>query len=389
MNMSSNILFEVKGAGSQEAGMIKSVGSVFSNNVGAHSVLGHAFQLTPYLEPAANMVFSGNVFANLSAVASRHAPAPPPPAGQPPPPPSPPHVLDNVINHNTVSTLADSGKLAPWRGAKSLNKVSYGFENAAQLGYGFPPLHLSDPVVKSFDNNTYFGVDHPLGGVDNNTRKQGWDLHASDEDPLLMRSAESLAHPWNRSCADYVPAPSSPVFKRGFVPIAADDIGLPDTFLWDRATLNMRDARGGRKIQAESYNRMRGLWRVGSSWIGGSEGTAPVHFPFEASAWARYDKVFHDCDEAAGCVVQVRFRSASKPDPLSPPGLTRLIRLAVGAPLASHVVASTTAAHNTSWRHLNLTMSGGALGGGGETLFLLLDGECFVDYFRFLHVEVQ
>ena len=59
-----------------------------------------------------------------------------------------------------------------------------------------------------------------------------------------------------------------------------------------------------------------------------------MHFPFESSAWARYDKVYHDCVEAAGCVVQVRFRSASKPDPLSPPGLTRQISLAVGAPLA-------------------------------------------------------
>ena len=44
----------------------------------------------------------------------------------------------------------------------------------------------------------------------------------------------------------------------------------------------------------------------------------------------------------------------------------------------------TTAAHNTSWRHLNLTTLGGALGGEGQTMFLLLDGECFVDYFRFL-----
>ena len=40
MNFSSNIVYEVKGAGSEEAGMIKSVNSVFENTVIADSMLG-------------------------------------------------------------------------------------------------------------------------------------------------------------------------------------------------------------------------------------------------------------------------------------------------------------------------------------------------------------
>ena len=40
LNFSSNIVYEVKGAGSEEAGMIKSVNSVFENTVIADSMLG-------------------------------------------------------------------------------------------------------------------------------------------------------------------------------------------------------------------------------------------------------------------------------------------------------------------------------------------------------------
>ena len=51
----SNILFELNGAGSQEAGIIKSVGSVFENSIIADSTFGHLFNMCPFLEPAANM----------------------------------------------------------------------------------------------------------------------------------------------------------------------------------------------------------------------------------------------------------------------------------------------------------------------------------------------
>ena len=56
------------------------------------------YQLTPYLEPAANMVYSKNIFANLTTTGAdtiNGTTPPPPPAGQPPPPPSPAAVLDS------------------------------------------------------------------------------------------------------------------------------------------------------------------------------------------------------------------------------------------------------------------------------------------------------
>jgi hypothetical protein len=63
---SSNILFELHGAGSQEAGMIKSVGSVFENSIIADSTLGHLFNMCPFLEPAANMIYRRNLYVNVS-----------------------------------------------------------------------------------------------------------------------------------------------------------------------------------------------------------------------------------------------------------------------------------------------------------------------------------
>ena len=385
-NHSSNILYEVKAAGSQETGMIKSIGSVFENNIVADSIMGHVFQLTPYLEPAANMIFSQNIFANLSTTGSNSsAPPPPPPAGQPPPPPSPAETLDNVINGHTTGTLATSGSLAPFKG--------YGFGSAPPPG--FPPLALTDKVVEEFDRNTYFGVSHHnLSGVHGSMAANGWDTHATHADPLFLRSNESLKHPWNRSCGDYGLAAASPALKLGFRPIAgAAEIGLrwgPGHFSWERGALNAREGRSGRKIQAERYNRMRGLWRVGSSWIGGAEGgSKAAHYPFTAHAWARYDNVVVDCSK--DCTVEVRFRSAAKLDAFSPPaGKGRMVSIAVGAPLSGNVIATTAQpVTSASWTTLKLAAFTtttnkwtGAL--HGETVFIMLDGECFVDYFRFV-----
>jgi len=375
LNHSSNILYEVKSAGSEEAGMIKSIESVFSNNIVADSVVGHVFQLTPFLEPAANMVFTQNIFANLTTTGSNNsAPPPPPPAGQPPPPPSPAETIDTVTNGFTKGTLATSGHLAPFTG--------YGFENGSPPGY--PPLKLTNKVMKELDRNTYFGVEnHNLSGVGGSMSSNGWDLHATNEDPMFLRSAESIRHPWNRSCGDYTLAPGSPALKLGFQQIDGAQIGLTSAFKWDRTGLNARN--GGRKIQAESYNRMRGLWRIGASWIGGAEGgSKSTHFPFSSDAWARFDKVHTEC--GAGCTVQVRFKSALKPDSFSPSGLHRQVSLSVGAPLKAEIIATTPQpVVSTDWTILNLTTSASFTGSlRGETVFLLLDGECFVDYFRFV-----
>ena len=48
------------------------------------------------------------------------------------------------------------------------------------------------------------------------------------------------------------------------------------------------DTLGGRKLQAERYSRMHGLWRSGSAWVGGAEGACKsCHYTFSDQAWAR------------------------------------------------------------------------------------------------------
>ena len=81
-----------------------------------------------YIEPAANMIYRSNIFSNITAA----------PAVQ----------LDTSINGMTEGTLATSGSLAPWK--------QFGFEKGPPSGHTppWPPLALTDPVVKELDYNT-------------------------------------------------------------------------------------------------------------------------------------------------------------------------------------------------------------------------------------------
>ena len=430
LNFSSNILFQLHGAGSQEAGMIKSVGSVFENSVIADCSLGHLFNMCPFLEPAANMIYRRNLYVNVTttgagacgaclgpekqacqsacpqcpkhqqgcnrtaANACRHAcanrcgpvcgtgPAIP---GQPMPP-TPAGTLDTTVNANTGHTLLSSARLS--------GRPDYQFELGPPPGW--PPLSVNDSVVKEWDRNLYFGVsnysgayssDCPPGACNltNATHGQSehWDANAMYRDPLLQRSARSLAAPWDSECTDYTPAPDSPVRELGFKPIDARSIGLTDKFKWSRRSLAVQRATWPEKLQAERYQRQRGLWRQGSFCI--SEGDASKGFTWAADgkSWAKYENVAVDCPPP--CTLSVRFRSSSNASfPPQPPQPARRLALAVGAPLEAAEVAAIPAAHSQDWVLLNATVKGG-LQAEGATLFLRLSGQCQVDYFFFAH----
>eukprot|EP00040_Diaphanoeca_grandis_P033815 m.207986 g.207986 ORF g.207986 m.207986 type:complete len:1066 (+) comp32998_c0_seq1:2-3199(+) len=331
LNFSSNIVFEMKGAGSEEGGMIKSVGSIFENSVIADSTLGHLFNIEPYVEPAANIVFQTNIFSNINSTSGN---------------------LDFSFNINTESTLAHSASLAPFS--------NYGFAKGAPPGW--PSLSLTDKVVKTWDHNTYWG----LQGYDNGSAvsKQGWDTNAGYTDPQLTPS--STSKPWNRVCADFVPASGSPVFKQGFRQIDTSNIGLSSLFKWDRSTMGA--VSGGDKIQTERYNRMHGLWRAGSLGIS-SEGSA-TQFPFKSDAWARYDNVNVDC--VAPCNVVLKYKSSTP----------RQIAFAVGEPSLNAVVANTTAPPVVLWTTISIAVPKGLMV-TAASIFLLIDGRCDIDYFWF------
>ena len=94
-----------------------------------------------------------------------------------------------------------------------------------------------------------------------------------------------MREPWKRQCTDYTPGASSPVWGLGFRPINATAIGpVPGGLAWSPSVWGAKS--GMVKVQAERYQRMRGLWRLGSYCISGGDVTKG--FVWSPVAWARY-----------------------------------------------------------------------------------------------------
>ena len=159
--------------------MIKSISSVFENSIIADSTLGHAFNVGPYIEPAGNMVFARNIFANLTGQGDYSA--------------GDAASMQNVA-HSGGWVVGQAGRPA----------ADYNFtENTDPK--------LSDPVIKEWDNNLFFGVEgHSLDQL----KPYGWDMHAVEADPLFQRLSGN--NTWNRTCADYALAADSPAWALGF-----------------------------------------------------------------------------------------------------------------------------------------------------------------------------
>jgi hypothetical protein len=336
LNHSSNVLFNVNGKGSEEGGMIKSVFSVLENNVVAYSVLGHLFNLQPYIEPACSMTFARNVFAFLGTNDT---------AG-----------MDLSVNDYTSATLAASSSLMK-DPAKAL---VYNFTNATTP-------KLSDPVILELDYNLYHATGHNLSQL----AAFGWDTHAVDVDPGFAGAATA---PWLRTVLDLdLPQSTSPVYADlpGFRRIETERIGLGPSFAWDLSAWARRGGPLRLKIQAETYDRQVGLWREGSYAISPGAGGAGG-FPFQPGAWASYART----DADAATVFELRIT------PLSP---TRTVSLAVGDPtsvVATFSAAQAGAPAGTMGTY-NVSIAVGApLTLNGALVFLLPDGECVIDWFR-------
>jgi hypothetical protein len=212
LNHSSNVVFNVAGKGAEEGGMIKSIFSVCENNVLAYSELGYLFNLQPYIEPAAAMTFSRNVFAHIA------------PADASP--------LAISVNAYTNGTLATSCSI---------------MENPRQAAvYNFTQSTvpaLSTPVIQEWDFNLYFNASHVAAPVG------AWDAHAVAADPLFVGAATPA---WLRTVADLVLPPASPAFSLpGFRRIAVERMGLQADFSFDLGSWARRKAQV-EKVQAET-----------------------------------------------------------------------------------------------------------------------------------------
>ena len=84
-------------------------------------------------------------------------------------------------------------------------------------------------------------------------------------------------------------------------------------------------------------------------------------------------------------MLQLKFRSPKKTDPYSPPDGPRKLSVTMKAPSFSSeavTIAATTGVRSADWTLLNLTAAHSHF--SGETIFLNLDGEIFVDWLRFV-----
>ena len=138
------------------------------------------------------------------------------------------------------------------------------------------------------------------------------------------------------------------------------------------------------KVQAERYQRQRGLWRQGSFCL--SEGDVSKGFSWakDGNSWAKYEGIVLECPDP--CTFSVRFRSVSATNStFGPQSNATAVRvaLAIEAPLLEHEVAVLPAAQSDDWQTLNATVKGSLKHEAGATVFLRLSGQCEVDYFFF------
>ena len=330
-NFSSNLLFNVRGKGSEESTMQKSIYDVFENNVVAYSVLGHAANLQPYIEPAGMMTISRNIFAFLAPADGDGG------------------SLTIDVNAYTAGDVLHSCSLLPG------SNGAYNFSNTT-VPRG------SDPVILELDFNLYWDASH--NASDLQPTNPAWDAHSVSADPQFKGAATPA---WLRTHLDLDLQPGSPAFALpGFRRIEVERIGLGAAFPFDLATWARRGV-GGERIQAETYDRQVGLWREGSYAI--SPGAS--NWAFEAGAWASYLRA----EAAAGAtVLQLR---------VTPLDAARKVALAVGAP--GNVVATFDAAAAGAPADVmatyNVSVSPPLQVAPGQALFLLPDGGCVIDWF--------
>lgn len=334
LNHSSNLVFNVAGKGSEEGGMIKSIYSVSENNVFAFSKLGHLMNIQPYIEPAAAMTFSRNIFAYVVSGEG---------AGSP---------LDISLNPYTSSTLNGSSSLM----TDPATAAIYNFTATTNPA-------LTTPVILEFDFNVYWNCSHNSTPLPTPTGP--WDTHSLAVDPLFVGTSTP---PWQRTVLDLELAPNSPALAiPGFRPIDVHAIGLTPTFAFDLGTFGRR-IPGRDKVQAETYDRMQGLWREGSFGISpGGQG-----WGFDPGAWALYRRV--DITTAPATTFKAR---------ITPFTEKLTLGLALGSPdnVIATLSAQTAGAPIGVMRVYSVSLVSPLSVVGGD-VFLLPSEGCIIDWFQ-------
>ena len=210
-----NIVYECKGGNATGAIMLKADSQLFENNIIADCNIGRAASLTPYIEPARDIVFRRNIIFGV------------------------------------YPKLYDVRSKTPDRAI-------------------FPGQNTFT-AMREVDYNLVYPYHSDLEAY----REHGWDAHSISADPLF-----DMKHPdYDRHYSDYRLKPESPAFFLGFEQIDTDLIGLRDDFPFDRCLIGRKQA--GERIQAENYDRLRGLRSRASTCI----------YHVAPGAWTKYENV--------------------------------------------------------------------------------------------------
>jgi hypothetical protein len=351
-----NVIFEVNNA---NVFMMKSLNMTVADNVVADSTWATVFYIDDYHLPASNMSALRNIVYNVSqprsAVTSQGLPI----------------VGSSHCNSSTDVTATKS--CASYYSALAIQPDAYGrgrnFATATlreQLWYGnnqtachssppqdvvgdghcipwhwhefgFTEQQLATPVVRTSDRHW---VDDPQRLHIGATRL--WDHHSTvlQARPFVCGGGAAAAaaaprHAWDRTAADYTVSTESPPGRGGFLGIFdTGAIGAPQAL---SAVVASYPRSASARLQAEDYDRRRGLWTTTALALGApapfvylSGLNRPVAYlePFcpcaqgcppcamqpsslpqaiEHGSWARFDNIdFGDLSGAASVTVRAR-----------------------------------------------------------------------------------
>jgi hypothetical protein len=209
-----NIVYECKGGNMTGGVIVKSIGIVVENNIFADNILNRFATVEPYVEPGYDMVYRRNIMFGTA-----------------------PHLYTTV-------------------------------DKTFNVWFTDPVVPPGTPVVKELD----FNLIYPSHDEMQTNRGLGWGVSSVEADPLFDRSNPD----YNTHYTDFRLQATSPAFDLGFKSIDMDQIGLRDDFPFDRGLFFRKQA--GDIIQAEDYNRMRGLHTKGGEGID----------HIQPGAWAKY-----------------------------------------------------------------------------------------------------
>jgi len=237
---------------------------------------------------------------------------------------------------------------------------------------------LKDPVMKEWGSNFYSASVENLNI--SNAIDAGFEVNSvvGTAEAVFVVGDGGLKEEWNNDCFAYEidVDQSSEALDIGIIPFNLNGLGLDtEAFKFDLSELGYIEF--GEKVQAERYNRMKGLWREGSMGLN----PGPVGFA-EGGGYAKYENVGGVDENLKGIVVRVSTLGLAVSDVE--------IGFSINAPRGkdgSEVFAVVKLAEDDKrdWTEVEVNLENDFVapkGGKGVTVFMSLSNDVMVDWFK-------